>query len=166
MYQKTDVWGKPESTIEEVRPGQIVTVETGLERSRKDGPSRPLELPTELTVKPLSGPAWRVGDNGGAPDPAVIEQLETQIAQLEAQLAEIEAQLREGGEQHLLQHRYYVLKREQYEARLSAQLNRHKLASPGHEYLYTPDPEIVELGIQLNELRIKRRIYDYVVEAL
>jgi hypothetical protein len=65
-----------------------------------------------------------------------------------------------------LQHRYYILKREQYEVRLSAQLNRHKLMSPGNAYLYTPDPEIAELGTQLNQLRIKRRIYDYVVEAL
>ena len=41
-----------------------------------------------------------------------------------------------------------------------------KLTSPANEYLYTPDPEITELGMQLNQLRIKRRIYDHVVEAL
>ena len=114
----------------------------------------------------MAGPAWRVGENQGQPDPALIEQLDAEIAKLEAQLVEIEAQLGEGGAQHLLQHRYYILKREQYEARLSAQLNRRKLTSPGHEYLYTLDPEIAELGLQLNQLRIKRRIYDYVVDAL
>jgi hypothetical protein len=142
-------------------------VETGLERSQKVGPSAPIDdLSSEVRVVPIAGPAWRVGDNQGAPDPKLIEQLDAQIAQLEAQLAEIEVQLNEGGGQHLLQHRYYILKREQYEARLSAQLNRHKLTAPGHEYLYTPDPEITELGNQLNQLRIKRRIYDYVVEAL
>jgi len=50
--------------------------------------------------------------------------------------------------------------------RLSALLNQRKLAVQGrldYEYIYTLDPEIAELGIQLNDLRIKRRIYDYVV---
>ena len=34
------------------------------------------------------------------------------------------------------------------------------------EYLYKPDSAIVGLGLTLNHLRIKRRIFDYVVEAL
>jgi hypothetical protein len=165
-YRKTDAWGNPEATLAEVWSGQIVTVETCLERSRKVEQSAPLDLSSGSPIVPVVGPAWRVGDNQGVPDPKIIEQLEKQIAQLEGQLAAIEAQLSNGGEQHLLQHRYYILKRVQYEARLSAQLNRHKLKSQGHEYLYTPVQDITELGTQLNQLRIKRRIYDYVVEAL
>jgi hypothetical protein len=165
-YQGTDVWGQPESTLTEVRPGQIVTVDTGLGRDRTTEPPASAHPSGEPGVELIAGPTWRVGENQGQPDPRLIEQLETQIAELEAQLFEIEAQLSEGGVQHLLQHRYYILKREEYEARLSAQLNRHKLTSKGHKYLYTPAPEIAELGAQLNQLRIKRRIYDYVVEAL
>ncbi len=35
-----------------------------------------------------------------------------------------------------------------------------------HNYLYERDPQVVEIGWQLNQLRIKRRIFDYVVAAL
>lgn len=36
----------------------------------------------------------------------------------------------------------------------------------GHDYLYEPDAEIAEAGLNLNRLRIKRRIFDYVVATL
>jgi hypothetical protein len=112
-----------------------------------------------------------VGKNKGLPDPDIIRLLEAKIAGLKSRLGQVEEQLNrtDGDDRFLLQHRYYVLKREQYELRLSALLNQRKLAMQGRlddEYLYAPDPEIVELGAQLNELRIKRRIYDYVVEVV
>lgn len=88
------------------------------------------------------------------------------MVQLEEQLAQIEAQMNnDGNEQHILQHRYYVLKRELYEIRLSVLFNQRKLTAQKSEYLYIPDPDIAELGTQLNQLRIKRRIYDYIVKA-
>ena len=34
------------------------------------------------------------------------------------------------------------------------------------EYLYERDVEVAKIGWELNQLRIKRRIYDYVVTAL
>lgn len=158
-YQKTDVWGNPESTIKEVLPKHIVTV--AIEQAL------PLisDLSDQQNELTIAWPEWRVGDNQGQPDISIIEQLETTITQLEGQLVEIEAQMR-NDDSYRLQHQYYILKRELYEVRLSVQFNRHKLAAYGNEYLYEPDPNIVELGTQLNQLRIKRRIYDYVVEAL
>ncbi len=161
-YQKTDVWGNPESIIKELPSRQILTVE--IEQSLPPTSN----LSGEQPVAPIaSWPDWRVGDNQGQPDPNIIEQLEAKIVQLEEQLTQIEAQMNNGGnKQYILQHRYYILKRELYEARLSAQFNQRKLNPQGNEYLYTPDPNIAELGTRLNQLRIKRRIYDYVVEAL
>jgi hypothetical protein len=62
-----------------------------------------------------------------------------------------------------------VLQREQAEFLLSLALNRRKLTEGGglrYEYLYRPDEEIATIGLELNRLRIKRRIFDYVVAAL
>ena len=56
------------------------------------------------------------------------------------------------------------------EYKLSARvLNEIKLNLDGEiteSYLYEPDPEVVQVGWELNQLRIKRRIYDYVAAAL
>jgi len=159
-YQGTDVWGNPETTITEVPSKQIITVGIKQTLPATD------DSPAEQTVTPIAHPNWRVGDNQGRPDPNVIEQLNTKMVQLEEQLAQIEAQMNnDGNEQHILQHRYYVLKRELYEIRLSVLFNQRKLTAQKSEYLYIPDPDIAELGTQLNQLRIKRRIYDYIVKA-
>ncbi|MCB0147677.1 MAG: hypothetical protein KDE01_08500, partial [Caldilineaceae bacterium] len=67
------------------------------------------------------------------------------------------------------EHHRYVLERELAELRLSLLLNERKLAegeTPSHAYLYDPDDEIAAAGLALNRLRIKRRIFDYVVAAL
>lgn len=164
-YLKTDVWGRPEAAIQEVQPKEIVTVQ--IEATLPAAGAAPVPPP----VTPVVWPAWRVGQNQGRPDPQIIQQHQTQITQLEIQLAQIEQQLKnlKEEEQYTLQHRYYVLKRESYELQLSALLNDSKFAIPdglSEEYLYTVDEEIARLGLALNDLRIKRRIYDYVVEAL
>jgi alpha-mannosidase len=164
-YLKTDIWGNPETTIKEVPAKDIVTVE--IEQVLPPVSVLPVEEVVTLGI-----PAWRVGENKGLPDPDIIKQLQEKIAQLELQLDRVEERLNTIGDEHdghSLQHRYYVLKREMCELRLSVLLNQRKLARQGsldREYLYTPDPEIAELGLQLNQLRIKRRIYDYIVGAL
>ncbi|MFQ5611242.1 MAG: hypothetical protein ACE5H9_03825 [Anaerolineae bacterium] len=164
-YRKTDVWGNPEATIQAIPAKDIVTIQ--IEQALP-----PLsDSPGGQIVTAVEWPAWRVGENKGLPEAGIIEQLQAKIAQLEAQLAQVEAELNNAGEdeRHILQHRYYVLKRKLYELRLSTLLNQRKLARQSRldrEYLYTPDPEIAGLGRQLNQLRIKRRIYDYIVAAL
>jgi hypothetical protein len=100
-----------------------------------------------------------------------MEQLNEQIAQLERRLEETEEQLNRasGRERYLLQHQCYVIERELYELRLSLELNELKLGQQGrlsYEYLYTPDEKVAQIGWKLNQLRIKRRIYDYVVQAV
>ena len=164
-YQKTNIWGDRESITKVIPAKNILTLEI------KEELPAVSPTPVEQIVTSATLPAWRVGENRGLPDPDIIKQIEAKVAQLEIQLAQVEEQLNNANkdDRYFLQHRYYVLKRELYELRLSALLNRHKLALQGrldYEYLCTPDPEIAELGTQLNELRIERRIYDYVVEAL
>lgn len=164
-YLKTDVWGRPEAVIQEARPKEIVTVQ--IEATLLGAGV----VPAPPAVTPVVWPVWRVGQNQGQPDPQIIQQHQTQITQLQIQLAHIEQQLKNLKEeaQYTLQHKYYVLKRELYELQLSALLNNSKFAEPdglSEEYLYTIDEEIARLGLALNNLRIRRRIYDYVVEAL
>ena len=53
--------------------------------------------------------------------------------------------------------------------RWNGKLNTLKQAANGeltHAYLYKPDPQVAEIGFELNRLRIKRRIYDYIVECV
>jgi hypothetical protein len=72
-------------------------------------------------------------------------------------------------ERYHWQHQIYVLQRELLEYQLSAHLNEIKLSMGGeltYEYLYEPDEEIAAIGRRLNRLRIQRRIYDYVVQAV
>ena len=88
-----------------------------------------------------------------------------------AQAASVAAEIEyaSGSERLRLQHRYYVLQRESVELQLSWLLNQRKLATEGalrEAWLYEPDAEIAAVGLALNRLRIKRRIFDYVVAAL
>jgi hypothetical protein len=110
-----------------------------------------------------------VGQNQGQPDLLVIEELKQKIAQLERKIeAAALQQPLTARERYHWQHRMYVLQRELLEYRLSARLNELKRAMEGQltrEYLYEPDEEVAAIGRQLNQLRIKRRIYDYVIQA-
>lgn len=163
-YRQTDVAGRPQREVSTVAPKAIVTVELAHELPELDAQTAEIEL---LTALP-----WRVGANAGRPDPAILAQLEEKIAQLETQLAHVDMQLAHTADETgrlRLQHRHYVLKRERVELQLSLLLNRRKLAEQGtmrYEYLYEADAEIAALGLELNQLRIKRRIFDYVVAAL
>ena len=112
-----------------------------------------------------------MGKNEGQPDTAVLDQLQAKMKQLEAQIAADQEQLDKstGKEKLRWQHKIYILDRERLEFTLSHLLNSRKLAANGDEdyaYLYEPDDEIAAVGIALNRLRIKRRIFDYVVTVL
>jgi len=111
------------------------------------------------------------------PDPGVLADLEEKIRLLDGELEQIAAslaQVRDRDETELgtrlhLEHRQSALRRERLEYRLSLLLNRRKLDHGGNsprEALEQVDPEIAVVGKELNRLRIKRRIYDYVVQAL
>jgi hypothetical protein len=108
------------------------------------------------------------------PDPQILADLEDRIAAHERKLVAMREALSQldGAPRLRLQHRAFALEREQLEYKLSLLLNRRKLAQQGTanasrlSYLFEPDSEIAEVGLRLNRLRIKRRIYDYVVRAL
>jgi hypothetical protein len=164
-YRGTDVWGRHNATIKHVPAKMIQTLE--IDKLLPEV----IEPPYDKVVTTVTLPEWRVGKNKGLPDPEIINQIETKVAHFEAETTLLEERLNNirESERHPVRYRYYLRMRELYELRLSAELNKRKFAQQGkldHDYLYSPDPEIVRLGEQLNEMRIKRRIYDYVVRAL
>ncbi|MCA9949534.1 MAG: hypothetical protein KDE48_07815 [Anaerolineales bacterium] len=164
-YTTTDVWGQETGRANNIAPKQIVTVQI-----ESDDLEKVMKNPIALTsVAKL--PAWRVGLNKGRPDSVVLAELVNKVAVLEEKIAalDVKTAVAQGEELLRLQHRSYVLQRECLEFQLSLLLNQRKLAQNGalnEDYLYHPDAEIAQLGLALNHLRIKRRIFDYVVEAL
>ena len=163
-YLQTDVFGNPVVGVDAVPAKTILTLSLGR-------PETPVQEAIPGYSKLLSPPAWHVGPDHGSPDPAILSQLKGKIADLERQLADVSERLAQasGDERYFLQHQVYVLEREMFEYRLSVRLNEMKLGVHGqitHAYLDEPDEEIAVIGVQLNKLRIKRRIYDYVIQAL
>jgi hypothetical protein len=165
MFQRTDVWGRPIGRIDTVQPKDIATLLVEQPMKAVD------DSISNVSVRLANTPRWRVGDNHGQPESKVIEQLYAKIAQLQDQLEQIEDELTRvsGSQYYRLQHQYYVFKRELYEYKLSARLNELKLANRGQldqSYLYEQDAQVAEIGFQLNQMRIKRRIFDYIIESV
>ena len=162
-YPQTDVWGTVGESVESILPGQIQTVQA-------------CELPVDVEmgscqVAVLAGPTWRVGENKGLPDTAVMNQLQDKIKDLETKIASAQNSLSQsqGHDKLRWQHQIYMLDRERLEFQLSYLLNSRKLAENGelrYSYLYEPDDEIAAVSAALNRLRIKRRIFDYVVTVI
>jgi hypothetical protein len=162
-YPQVNLWGQPTGEIEIVEPKKIVTVVVEPQEFT------PVESDQQAAL--LNPPAWRVGESASRPDPAVIAELGEKVSALEAELVQVQRALgkSQGSDKLRLQHRTYVLERELVEYLFSQLLNARKLARSGpptEEDLFSVDPEIAALGLRLNKLRIKRRIFDYVVEVL
>jgi alpha-mannosidase len=162
-YRQVDFKGQPEGEIDSIAPKKIVRLEI-------DAPELP-EVQDDGRARLLNPPLWRVGESASRPDPAVIDLLGEKAAERERLLAEVNAELEhaEGARKLRLQHRAYVLEREMVEYLFSRLLNQKKLAregAPSDAELFQPDADIAALGLRLNKLRIKRRIYDYVVGVL
>ncbi len=124
-----------------------------------------------VTAQWLNSPVVPIGDNQGLPDKAVLRQLQDQVDELEAKVADTKQRLEEvsGDEKLKVEHELYVYDRERHEFLLSICLNELKLEQNGRldaDYLYKPHPKITDLGHRLNKLRIKRRIFDYVVTVV
>lgn len=164
-YLETNVFGQAQETMTKIPAKRIVTIR--LDESLPTISNTP--PPSAVTM--LAWPGWRVGDNHGLPDPDIIAQLNKNITALQQKLADIEADLAQatGRDRYLLEHQTFVIKREICEYQLSAYLNQTKLAAKGQQSeasIFTPDAEVARIGLQLNRLRIKRRIFDYVIEAV
>ncbi|WP_419944454.1 hypothetical protein [Candidatus Poriferisodalis sp.] len=148
-----------------VGPGRIVE-----QRLRVQSPRPEPYRSASPTVKLHGLGADRGGRSRSMPDEQIVTALDERAAQLSAEAAEVRASLAGlgGNQYHLAVHQALVCERESHELALSAAFNRRRLDHPEAE-VSLPDTEvqnIAELGRSLNELRIRRRIYDYVAELI
>jgi alpha-mannosidase len=162
-YPQVDLWGQSLGRIDMIPSKKIIRLEIEPQEQIQSLRSTPVIL--------KNAPAWRVGESTSRPDPAVIALLSEKIAALELELAQVQSSLAavEGAEQLRRQHQAYILEREMVEYMFSRLLNQRLLARQGpptQQDLFGVDTEIAELGLRLNQLRIKRRIYDYVVGVI
>jgi alpha-mannosidase len=173
VFTESDVHGHVTGKIKEVPAKKIAVLR--VDGRLPGGMEAPAAAEAQITI--LNLPEWRVGQNHGSPDPAVLAQLESKVASLSVQIEQIKsrlAALHDQGEEKQkhrlrLEHQCYALLREQLEYKLSLLLNQRKVEFGGNtplEALIKVDPEIEAIGKALNLARIKRRIYDYVVQAL
>jgi len=168
-YLQTDVWGEPGDEHIELAPKNISTVQVS--HMPAAAPQ-----PTPTPVRWLMAPTWRVGADASQPDAAVLADLAEKAARLAAEAKGLDAAMEDAPgtaltdvERLRKQHRSYVVAREAAEARFSLLLNRRRLVereADRRRACTEADPEIAALGHELNQLRIKRRIFDYVVAAL
>ncbi|NNE95870.1 MAG: hypothetical protein HKN24_07565, partial [Acidimicrobiales bacterium] len=157
---RTSLRGSDLGSATELEPKEIVTLAV---------PFDPPPAPMGATVTVLNPTEVRVGPSRSVPESEVLDALVRRISDLEQKLAENSSERASatGSAAYRLEHLEYVLDRERLELQLSLELNRRLQAStdevsiPDHA-----DPEIADLGWELNELRVKRRIFDYVVQSL
>ena len=149
-------------SIESLRPKEIVTTAVDLQIPAGWAPD-----PGRVSVlTPLTD---RGGRSRSRPDPNELEALGRRISELEVDLEAVIDRLggATGPDRWIQTHQQYVVERELLELRLSFELNRRRAATDAEVSIPDEaDPEIAELGARLNDLRVKRRIFDYVVQAL
>ena len=146
----------------EVRGKEIITTPVQL-------PAHPGSSAPAASVAVHTSIINRGGESRSQPSPTELDQLDARIDQLSGDLAVVVEELDnvDGKEKYILTHRQYVVERELLELRLSRELNERLLHSTSEVSIPDDaDPVISELGVALNDLRVKRRIYDYVVQAL
>ena len=125
------------------------------------------DQPGQVTV--LTSSADRAGLSRSRPAPDVMRLLEERTEELRAGLAETTHALTTatGADSYRLTHRSTVFERELLEVELSYELNQRLAESVAEVSIPDEaDPTIGDIGRRLNDLRVQRRIYDYVVQAL
>jgi len=163
------VWNPTDTSIEAqnqtIEPKSIttLTIDTSAAKSTTKV--------TDSIVEIINSAVWRIGLNQSRPEEESLHQLETFINERKATIQTLESELASasGSQRYHIQHKLYARQRELREYQLSMHLNELKLANGGqltHAYLYQPDEQVSEIGFELNRLRIKRRIYDYIVECV
>lgn len=165
--QTVTVAGGQVEPVEQALPGQILNLLAAIV-APSDGPVS--QRSGESDLKVVCGmPSFRVGASRSKPDPVVLDRLNQRRQELNEQLVEVRRVQAEssGDPYYLAVHKEYVLAREEAELGLSVELNNRLAVST--ETVSIPDEpveEIAALGLYLNDLRSKRRIYDYVVQAM
>jgi len=165
---KTDLLERPLADLSsgalEIAPGEIVSIKL-TPRSGDVHHSRPAKARAAVLVlspqsAPPTGEEFRDTVGKGA-----LESLKEQVRDLSAQLeiAKERMEKAQGLDYHRAFFDYLCLKRTCLEVRLSVLQNRKHLAPPQEAERIRR--EIASIGRELNDCRIERRMYEYVLDC-
>lgn len=160
-YESTDPFGQTIGALTAINPHSIITLKL------KDISKVSIydQLPQ---IKMLNYPDYPVGPDKSKPDPKALEILLHMHEELSYKKADLQEQIKAAGNTvpSELMHQYYITARECLEAKLSYLWNK-KRASRGdsitEEYVFEVDNNLYELALEYHNLRIMRRVYDYIV---
>jgi len=160
--QLTDQYGQTIGSSVRLEPRAIATL-------AMDAPEAKAAAGHPASVTILNWPEYPAGPDNSKPDPDGMAQLELMHQRLKGELDSLTAILEAYGEDapSRLQHRYYVIARECMEAQLSLLWNHRRAERDGavtEEYATHVDAEIYKLATEYNDIRIMRRMYDYIID--
>jgi len=160
---KTDLLENPIeeiSNVIEIVPHEIVTLKFNITSFNEK---------YQIPVFDLLTPELKLPENKRITDdvvkPEKLKLLEDKIKQLSNHLTELKSTIkkRKGLAYHEAMFDFYRSKRTYLEAKISLLLNKERVAKDGDERIKLVK-EIEKVGIQLNDTRIKRRAYEYILD--
>jgi alpha-mannosidase len=151
--------GQPSETITELAAKRIAAVALP--------PISVAEPSSKPSIKLLNWPKLPVGPDKSKPSPDTMTVLVDLYRKLKSEHDSLEAIIDAYGKNapHALTHRYYVVTREYMEVNLSFKWNELRAmgVKPNNEYEYPIPKDLKHLTDQYNDMRINRRMYDYIV---
>lgn len=154
---------KAAGTLSELSPKQIATCVLPSPAVHATTPKNP------VTITLLNWPAHPVGpETSLKPSVESLTELLSLQATLKRDHDKLEAEIEALGSEapSILLHRYYVIAREYMEANLTLKWNELRAGGtkPDEKYAFHIDKELYDMASQYNDMRIVRRMYDYIVD--
>jgi alpha-mannosidase len=118
-----------------------------------------------VKVELLNWPTLPVGPDKSKATDKSLQKLKHMSAELEAKQNELAREIEDhdGHAPSSLLHRYYVVARELMEAKLSMRWNEMRARPGSRQQPYAIDDELYKMATEYNDMRIIRRMYDYIV---
>jgi alpha-mannosidase len=160
--QRTELQGdrQASASFQELTPKRIVSVQAQV-------PIHPANSATHPAVKLLNWPKYPAGPDHSQASAESLGRLKKLYTKLQSERDSLESIIEAYGTNapNALMHRLYVVTRECMEAELSLQWNdlRASGKKPDKDYAYPLSRELRELAGEYNDMRIVRRMYDYIV---
>ncbi|HEY2003876.1 MAG TPA: hypothetical protein VGH44_02065 [Candidatus Saccharimonadia bacterium] len=150
-----------DGTASELSPKRIATL-----RLTQPTPTK-LAAGPKPSVTLINWPKYPVGPDMSKPSPESLAQLSQMQDRLQTEHDQLKTEIEANGDDSpsRLLHRFYIITRELMEARLSLEWNLKRLsAKTPTDNPYTINEELYKMATEYNDMRIVRRMYDYIVD--
>ncbi|MEA3357202.1 MAG: hypothetical protein U9Q67_02110 [Patescibacteria group bacterium] len=160
-YKSVDPFGKHVGDRSDICPKEIMTIKLDHVLGEIDGASK------KSLIQVSNLPKVRVGRSNSLPSKSAVDYLRKEIKKYKRQIRGLRKELRtvKGKELHKLESEVYTLSRSMYELILSKYVAERQIKTGNKltkKHVYEYDRKIAKIGKKLNDLRIIKRIYDYV----